>query len=81
MTFHFVLPISVALGLKIFSNAAVRVNITASSVGAVIYRLLRSGFLNLFCLVYLLPKDKSIIYPQCATTAFSMLKIKVFFGL
>ena len=38
----------------------------------------RPGVLNLFCLVYLLPKEKSIIYPQCTATAFSVLKIKVF---
>ena len=34
----------------------------------------------LFCLVYPLPKEKSIFYPQCTTTAFSLLKTKVFFS-
>ena len=43
----------------------------------------KTGVLNLFCLVYPLPKEKYIIYPQCTTTAFSIpvLKIKVFFSL
>ena len=41
----------------------------------------KSGVLNLFCLVYPFPKEKSIIYPQCTTTAFSLLKIKAFFSL
>ena len=43
--------------------------------------LARPAVLNLFCLIYPLPKERSIIYPQCTTTAFSLLKIKVFFSL
>ena len=49
-----------------------------------ITRSLKTGILNLFCLVYPLPKYieyRSIIYPQCTTTAFSILKIEVFLGL
>ena len=39
------------------------------------------GFLTFFCLVYPLPKEQRAIYPHCTTTAFSSLKIKVFFSL
>ena len=42
------------------------------------YIQIKTGVVNLFCLVYPLPKEKSIIYPQCTATAFSVLKIKVF---
>ena len=45
------------------------------------YCSFRAGILNLFCFVYPLPKEKSIIYPRCTTTAFSLLKIKAFFSL
>ena len=36
-----------------------------------------AGVLYLFCLVYLVPKEKSIIFPQCTTSAFSLPKIEV----
>ena len=37
----------------------------------------RAGVLNLFCLVYPLPKDRSVIYPHGTTTAFSLPKISL----
>ena len=43
--------------------------------------LAKAGVLNLFCLVYPLPKERSVIYPHCTTTALSLLKIKIFFSL
>ena len=42
---------------------------------------IRAGVINLFCIVYTLSKEKNLIYPQCSTTAFSILKVKVFFSL
>ena len=48
---------------------------------SVVVSIFKAGVLSLFCLVYPLPKEKSIIYLQCTTTAFSLLKIKAFFSL
>ena len=42
---------------------------------------LRPEILNLFCTLYSLPIEKSIIYPQCNTFTVLILKIEVCFSL
>ena len=55
------------------ASKAVELGVTPSRV--------KPGVFNLFCVLYPLLIEKSIIYPQCNTFIFLILKIEVCFSL